>query len=68
MWQHRNHAIDASPACYAVPRRVGLERHPDMEAAISREKPLRAGSRRKKLALIEAENPAWRDLYEDICG
>ncbi len=39
-----------------------------MEAAISREKPLRAGSRRKKLALIEAENPAWRDLYEDICG
>jgi putative endonuclease len=37
-----------------------------MEDAIVREKQLKAGSRRKKLALIEALNPDWRDLYEDL--
>jgi putative endonuclease len=37
-----------------------------MSAAIAREKQIKAGSRRKKLALIEAVNPAWRDLFDDI--
>jgi predicted GIY-YIG superfamily endonuclease len=30
---------------------------------ITREKQIKAGSRKKKLALIEALNPDWRDLY-----
>ncbi len=29
-------------------------------------KQIKAGSRKKKLALIEALNPQWRDLYEDL--
>jgi putative endonuclease len=37
-----------------------------MEAAILREKQIKGGSRGKKLALIEAANPQWRDLYDDI--
>ena len=37
-----------------------------MEAAITREKQLKAGSRKKKLALIEAQNPDWADLYPSI--
>jgi putative endonuclease len=37
-----------------------------MENAILREKQIKAGSRPKKLALIEATNPTWRDLWEDI--
>lgn len=37
-----------------------------MAAAITREKQIKAGSRARKLALIEAGNPTWRDLYEDI--
>jgi predicted GIY-YIG superfamily endonuclease len=37
-----------------------------MPGAIAREKQIKAGSRRKKLALIEAMNPAWRDLYDDL--
>ena len=32
--------------------------------AIAREKQLKAGSRNQKLALIEAMNPAWADLYD----
>jgi putative endonuclease len=37
-----------------------------MHNAIIREKQLKAGSRKKKLALIEAANPAWCDLYRDL--
>jgi putative endonuclease len=37
-----------------------------MLAAIAREKQLKAGSRLKKLQLIENMNPQWRDLYEGI--
>jgi predicted GIY-YIG superfamily endonuclease len=34
--------------------------------AIAREKQIKAGSRKRKLALIEALNPTWRDLYESL--
>lgn len=34
--------------------------------AIGREKQLKAGSRAKKVALIESVNPQWLDLFEDI--
>jgi putative endonuclease len=37
-----------------------------MENAIAREKQIKAGSRKKKLALIEKVNPDWEGLYEDI--
>ncbi|MGH6835624.1 MAG: GIY-YIG nuclease family protein [Methylocella sp.] len=45
---------------------VWLEFHVTMPDTIAREKQIKAGSRQKKLALIEARNPAWRDLYEDL--
>jgi putative endonuclease len=37
-----------------------------MTAAIEREKQLKAGSRKKKLVLIEELNPEWKDLYETL--
>jgi putative endonuclease len=37
-----------------------------MESAIQREKQIKAGSRKNKIVLIEAQNPTWRDLYEEI--
>jgi putative endonuclease len=37
-----------------------------MEAAIEREKQLKAGSRKRKLDLIEFMNPEWSDLYSGI--
>ena len=40
--------------------------HATMETAIAREKQIKAGSRAKKLALIEAENPLWLDLWPTI--
>jgi putative endonuclease len=34
--------------------------------AITREKQIKAGSRAKKLALVEALNPQWKDLFETL--
>ena len=45
---------------------VWYEIHGEMESAILREKQIKAGSRRKKLVLIERMNPDWADLYEGI--
>jgi putative endonuclease len=39
-----------------------------MEYAITREKQLKAGSRKRKLALIESANPQWRDLFAEVCA
>ncbi len=35
-------------------------------AAITREKQIKSGSRNKKLFLIETKNPEWQDLYNEI--
>jgi predicted GIY-YIG superfamily endonuclease len=37
-----------------------------MISAIEREKQIKAGSRKKKIALIEKMNPGWLDLYETL--
>ena len=37
-----------------------------MHDAITREKQIKAGSRAKKIALIEALNPDWNDLYDTL--
>ena len=45
---------------------VWYEVHETMIAAITREKQIKAGGRAKKLALVEALNPEWNDLYETL--
>src|SRR5690625_4074036 len=47
---------------------VWHEQHPTMESAILREKQIKASSRRRKCALIEAVTPRWRDLYPEAAG
>ena len=43
---------------------VWFESHSTMERAIAREKQIKRWRRDWKLALIEAENPEWRDLSD----
>jgi putative endonuclease len=45
---------------------VWYEVHETVIEAITREKQIKAGSRAKKLALIESLNPEWADLYESL--
>ena len=65
-YQHRNGLVEGYSKRYDCKLLVWFEMAETMEAAIGREKQIKAGSRAKKLALIEAVNPDWRDLYEDI--
>ena len=65
VWQHKN-GTTGFTARYACKLLVWYELHDEMLAAIAREKQIKAGSRSKKLALIEALNPAWADLYASI--
>ena len=66
VWQHREGVADGFTKRYGCKSLVWYELHSTMEYAILREKQLKGGSRAKKLALIEADNPRWRDLFEDI--
>jgi len=65
-WQHREGVVEGFTSRYGCKTLVWFEAHETMESAILREKQIKAGSRAKKLALIEASNPGWRDLYLEI--
>ncbi|HWM46945.1 MAG TPA: GIY-YIG nuclease family protein [Xanthobacteraceae bacterium] len=64
--QHREGAVAGFTKRYGCKTLVWFEAHESMVGAITREKQIKAGSRRDKLALIEATNPAWDDLYSQI--
>jgi predicted GIY-YIG superfamily endonuclease len=66
IWQHREGVVVGFTRRYGCKRLVWYEIHHEMLAAIAREKQIKGGSRPDKLALIEAMNPAWNDLYNDI--
>ena len=50
---------------YRMSRLVYGESTPDVLSAIAREKQIKGWVRRKKIALIEATNPEWKDPSED---
>jgi putative endonuclease len=66
VWQHRSHAVEGFTKRYDIHLLVFAEFHATMAEAIAREKQLKKWRRAWKLALIERENPQWRDLYEDL--
>ena len=65
VFQHkwRDHA--GFSAKYNCDRLVWFERYQDVTRAIAREKQLKGWRRSKKIALIEAANPAWIDLSRE---
>ena len=66
VWQHREGWADGFTKRYRVKRLVWFETHVDIMTAITREKQLKKWNRAWKIALIQAANPEWRDLYEDF--
>lgn len=51
---------------YRIHKLVYFEITESVESAISREKQIKGWSRSKKVALIEAVNPEWKDLSDDL--
>jgi putative endonuclease len=66
VWQHKNDLVEGFTRRYGVHALVWYEVHETMENAIAREKIIKELKRQWKIDLIEAMNPEWRDLYEDI--
>jgi putative endonuclease len=65
-YQHREKLLPGFTARYGCTMLVWFELHDTMDTAIAREKQIKAGSRRQKLKLIEATNPQWRDLFDEL--
>jgi putative endonuclease len=66
VWKHKNKVYDGFTKRYNVDKLVYFEGPGDPLDAIEREKQIKAGSRKKKIELIDSMNPDWRDLYEDL--
>ncbi len=66
VWQHKQLNLKGFSCKYKTNRLVYFEQYEDMLSAITREKQIKAGSREKKLALIQKLNPDWQDLYDEI--
>ena len=65
-YEHREGLIAGFTKRYGCKLLVWYEMYDRMDEAIAREKQIKAGSRKRKLALVEAMNPTWRDLYGDF--
>ncbi len=60
--QHRAGTFGGFTARYAVHRLLYFEETTEAIAAIAREKQIKGWRRSKKVDLIQAANPGWRDL------
>ncbi len=60
--EHKNKLIYGFSKKYNLTKLVYYEITTDITAAICREKQLKGWVRRKKIALIEENNPGWDDL------
>lgn len=66
VYEHKNELARGFTKMYGCKLLVYYEIHSTMESAILREKQIKAGSRQKKIDLIEAQNKEWVDLYGSI--
>jgi putative endonuclease len=64
--QHKQAQISGFTKRYGCHYLVYYELCECMISAIEREKQIKAGSRKKKLMLIEKTNPKWQDLYQSL--
>jgi putative endonuclease len=66
IYEHREKAVPGFTSRYNFEKLVWFESYDDPVAAITREKELKKWRRAWKIALIEKDNPDWRDLYDEI--
>lgn len=66
VYEHREGLVDGFTRKYYIKKLVYYEVADDIESAIAREKQIKAGSRKKKIALIKSTNPAFKDLYPSL--
>jgi len=65
-WQHKQKLVEGFTSKYNLNKLVHYEIFTNIEEAIAREKQIKGGSRKKKIELIEKDNPGWKDLSDDL--
>ena len=63
VYEHREKLLPGFTKKYNISKLVFYEIFQDPENAILREKQIKAGSRQKKIDLINSVNEEWLDLY-----
>lgn len=66
VWEHKHNAVEGFTKKYHIHTLVYFEQTEDVASAIAREKRLKKFGRKEKLALIENDNPNWKDLYDEL--
>ena len=66
IYEHREKLAKGFSAKYNVVKLVHYEIFDNIADAILREKQIKSGPRAKKIELITANNPEFRDLYDEI--
>jgi putative endonuclease len=66
VYEHKAKLVDGFTKKYNIIKLVYYEVLEDIENAIFREKQIKAGSREKKIQLINSMNGEWRDLYYEL--
>ncbi len=65
IFEHREKRVPGFTKKYNIARLVYFEVYENIRDAIAREKQIKRWRREKKIVLIQATNPTWRDLSED---
>jgi len=65
-YQHKNKLVKGFTQKYNVSKLVYAEVYDYVWDVLRREKQIKAGSRQKKLDLINRDNPEWKDLSDDL--
>ena len=66
VYEHKNGLGSRFAKRYNAHDLVYYEVTDNVFSAIAREKQIKAGSREKKIELINSLNPEWKDLYQEI--
>jgi len=65
VYEHKNKLIPGFTNKYNITKLVYYEECKDIKIAIAREKQIKGWLRKKKIELIEKENPNWEDLSKE---
>jgi putative endonuclease len=68
VYEYKSDLVEGFTKQYHIHNLVYYEVTEDVTSAITREKQLKKWNREWKIALIEKQNPEWRDMYVDIVG
>ncbi len=66
IYKHREGIGSGFTKKYAIKKLVYYEINNDVHSALAREKQIKAGSRKRKVDLINSMNSDWKDLYDEL--